>query len=392
MPDNLKARSNQRIAGEFEALCDIAIYLKENPELGWVEYQAVQRLCAYLESRQFQVDRDTGGLETAFRATLDSGRPGPTVAFLAEYDALADVGHGCGHNLIAAGALGAAVGAGAVLDELCGRVVVLGTPGEEFTPEPQGKLKLLDAGVFDDIDACFMFHPWTRTAPINSSLATAGLDIVFHGQTSHAAADPWNGRNALDGILMTFNHISAMRQHVQPDVRMHGVITDGGVVPNIIPERASARFLLRSRYMEDLRGVVERVRTCALGAAEATGTTVEIIELRESADTYPYPTLQTITQANYARLGLPFGEPVNWTASTDFGNVSQALPADSFFIDLGAGDLRWHSRDVADATVREPALRAMLAGAQALAMNAIDVLSDPDILVRARLEAPAKEK
>jgi len=237
-----------------------------------------------------------------------------------------------------------------------------------------------------------MFHPWISTAPINSSLATVALDIVFHGQTAHAAADPWNGRNALDGIIITFNHISAMRQHVQPDVRMHGVITDGGVAPNIVPERASARFLLRSRYIQGLRDVLERVRSCALGAASATGTTVEIIELRESADTYAYPTLQALTRANFEQLGVPFGPPVDWTASTDFGNVSQALPADSFFIDLGAGDLRWHSRDVADATIREPALRSMLAGAQVLALNAIDILSDPHILTRARLEAPVKEK
>ena len=299
---------------------------------------------------------------------------------------------GADHNLIAAGALGATLGVGAVLDQLRGRVVVMGTPGEEFTPEPQGKIKLLRAGAFDGVDASFMFHPWTTTTPINSSLATIALDLIFRGQTSHAAADPWNGRNALDGVILTFNHINALRQHIQPDVRIHGVITDGGVVPNIIPERAAARFMCRSRYIGQAREVMERVQACARGAAAATGTTVEIIVLRESADTWPYPTLQDVTRANFARLGISPGAPVEWSASTDFGNLSQALPADSFFIDLGAGDLRWHSRDVADATLREPALQAMQAGAHVLAMNTIDVLNDPHILERARLEAPAKEK
>lgn len=388
-PDRLKAGAIAAIDRASDGLREIAHFLYDQPETAWVEYQAVGRLCAFLDQRGFQVERGVGGIETAFRATLDSGRPGPTVALLAEYDALVEVGHGCGHNLIAAGALGAAVGLQAVAHDLAGKIVALGTPAEEFTPEPQGKIKLLGAGVFEGVDVSLMFHPWITSAPINSSLATIALDIEFHGQTAHAAADPWNGRNALDGILLTFNHIGALRQHVRPDVRMHGVITDGGVVPNIIPERAAARFLLRASRIEQARDVLARVEACAQGAAGATGTTVDTRVLRESVDTHPYPALQALTRANFELLGAPFGSPVDWTASTDFGNVSHTMPAESFFIDLGAGSLRWHSRDVADATVQEPALESMIAGAKVLAMNAIDIMTDPDVVRRSRLEMPA---
>ena len=182
------------------------------------------------------------------------------MAILAEFDALPDVGHGCGHNLIAAGAVGAGLGVQSVLEQVGGVVLVLGTPAEEFTNQLQGKIQLLRAGEFAGIDACLMFHPWPVSAPIHSSLAFVSMDIVFHGQTSHAAADPWNGRNALDGVIMTFNHISALRQHVQPDVRIHGIVTDGGVVPNIIPERAAARFMLRARRRERVQEVLARVQ------------------------------------------------------------------------------------------------------------------------------------
>lgn len=383
----LKTHAGEAIDEETEHLVGISIYLKEHPELGWSEVEAARRLSDYLELRGFALERGVGGLETAFRATLDSGRPGPTIAFLAEYDALPDVGHGCGHNLIAGGALGAAIGVQAVPGDLGGKILVMGTPGEEFTPQPQGKAKLLRAGEFAGIDASLMFHPWTVSASINSSLATIALDMVFHGQTAHAAADPWNGRNALDAVILTFNHISALRQHVEPDVRMHGVVTDGGVVPNIIPERASARFMLRAREIERARSILERVRTCAEGAA-ATGTTVDITILRETADTVPYPSLQALTRANFAMLGVPFEAPIDWTASTDFGDLSHAMPSESFLITLDVGDMPWHSRMVAEATVQEPALRSMIVGAKVLAMDAIDLLADPSILERAGKEMP----
>lgn len=385
---DLKARAGAAIDARAGELREISRDLRDNPEVGWTERFAARRLSDCLENNGFTLERGIGGLETAFRATLDSGKPGPAIAILAEYDALPGVGHGCGHNLIAAGALGAGLGVQEVLDELGGRVIVLGTPAEEFTNEIQGKIKLLRAGEFAGIDTCLMLHPWPVTAPINSSLAFVSLDMVFHGQTAHAAADPWNGRNALDGVILAFNHINALRQHIQPDVRIHGIITDGGVVPNIIPERAAARFMLRAGKQKRVQEVLERVKSCIEGAAEATGTSVDISVNTEAADTVAYPTLQALTRANYELLGVPFGAPIDWTASTDFGDVSYVMPSESFFIGLGAGDLPWHSTAVADAVTKEPALRAMIAGAKVLAMDAIDLLAAPAILDAARQEAP----
>ena len=386
--EQLKAQAGKAIDAHANELREICLYLREHPEVGWTETLAARRLSDYLEEYGFALERGIGGLETAFRATADSGRPGPTIAFIAEYDALPEVGHGCGHNLIAAGAVGAALGAQSVLDDLGGVVLVMGTPAEEFTNELQGKIQLLNAGEFAGIDACLMFHPWIVSAPINSSLAFVSLDIVFHGQTAHAAGDPWNGRNALDGVILTFNHIGALRQHIRPDVRIHGIITDGGVVPNIIPERAAARFMLRASKRDQVQQVLERVRECIEGAALATGTEVEITVKTEAADTVPYPTLQALTRANYEALGVPFEAPIDWTASTDLGDLSYVVPSESFFITLGAGDLPWHSTKVADAAGKSPALKSMIAGAKVLAMDAIDMLADPGILEQARAEMP----
>jgi len=389
MIEALKTEAGAAIDAHAGDLRQISLDLRDHPEVGWTEAYAASRLSDYLESHGFAMERGVGGLETAFRATLDSGKPGPTIAILAEYDALPDVGHGCGHNLIAAGALGAGLGLQSVLDQLGGKVIVFGTPAEELTDQSQGKIQLLKAGEFAGIDVSLMFHPWTVSAPINSSLAFVSMmDIVFHGQTAHAAADPWNGRNALDGVIMTFNHISALRQHVQPDVRMHGIISDGGVVPNIIPERAAARIMLRARKRDRVREVLEKVKAGVEGAAVATGTTVDISVNTEAADTVAYPTLQALTRANYEALGEPFEAPIDWTASTDFGDVSYAMPAESFFITLGAGDLTWHSTEVVDAVGKEPALRSMLVGARVLAMDAIDLLADPALLEQARGEMP----
>jgi len=381
--NEIKARAGAAIDAQAAAIREISLALGQNPELSWQEVESARRLCDFLQSHGFTVEAGIAGLETAFKATLDSGRPGPTVAFIAEYDALPGVGHGCGHNLIAAGAVGAAVGVQAALSELGGKIMVFGTPAEEYSNNPQGKIVLLKAGAFAGIDACLMFHPWPFSAPINSSLAFLAFDVVFHGQTAHAAADPWNGRNALDAVIMLFNNISALRQQIQPDVRIHGIITDGGVVPNIIPERAAARFMLRARKFDLVQRILARAKACVEGAALATGTEFELETRCETADTVALPRLQALTRANFAALGVPFGAPVDWTASTDFGDVSYVIPCDSFFLSLDAGDLPWHSTDVARATSQEPALRSLLNGAKVLAMNAIDLLGDPALLEQA---------
>ena len=172
--------------------------------------------------------------------------------------------------------MGAALGLRAVLPELGGTVVVIGTPAEEFQDQMEGKVKLLQAGEFAGVDVCMMMHPGTNSSSYNSSLAFVAVDVVFHGQTAHASGDPWNGRNALDGVIMLFVELNAMRQHVRPDVRIHGIITDGGRVPNIIPERAAARFMLRAPKRAQVEEILKRFEACAQGAALATHTEVDV--------------------------------------------------------------------------------------------------------------------
>lgn len=385
----LKARSGEAIDRHADELREISRYLYGHPEEAYQERLAARRLTDYLEGQGSDVERGIGGLETAFRATLDSGKPGPAIAFLSEYDALPDIGHGCGHNLIASSAPGAALGVGAVLEELGGKVVVIGTPAEEFQDQMEGKVKLLRAGEFAGLDVCMMMHPGPRSASYNSSLAFVALDVLFRGRTAHAAGDPWNGRNALDGVITLFVQINALRQHVRPHVRMHGIITDGGRVPNIIPERAAARFMLRAPKKAEVDEILTRFEACAEGAARATGTEVEITIIGAAADVHPYPTLQALTHANFELLGLPLDPPFESGGSTDFGDVSYVLPSESFHMSLGAGQLISHSRELAELTITESGLQSMIDAAKVLAMNAIDILVEPEILERARKEGPA---
>jgi amidohydrolase len=372
-------------AGELE---EISRYLYDHPEVAYEERLAVRRLTDYLEAKGFIVEREIAGLETAFRATARSEKPGPVIAFLSEYDALPDIGHGCGHNLIASSGLGAALGLRAALPELGGTVVVIGTPAEEFKDQMEGKVKLLQAGEFAGVDACMMMHPGKNSASYNSSLAFVAVDVVFHGQTAHAAGDPWNGRNALDGVIMLFVELNALRQHVRPDVRIHGIITDGGRVPNIIPERAAATFMIRAPRRAQVDELQKRFEACARGAALATNTEVEIAVIGAAADVRPYPTLQALSRANFEALRLPFDPPFESGGSTDFGDVSYVCPSESFHMALGVDGLISHSRGLAEATITKSGIESMINGAKVLAMNGIDILSNPDILERARAEAP----
>lgn len=379
----------QEIDRDADRLKGVCLFLHDHPEVAWQENRGAQFLSEQLVDLGFVVERPVAGLATAFRATRDSGKSGPHVAFIAEFDALPGVGHGCGHNLIAGAALGAAGGVAAVLHEVGGKITVMGTPAEEYSDLPQAKIPMLAAGAFDSIDACLMIHPWTSFAPINSSLAFCALDVSFHGKPAHASSDPWNGRNALDGVVLTFNHINALRQHLRPDVRIHGIVRDGGVVPNIIPIHASARFMIRARYLERAQDVLERVEGCIEGAAMATGTEHEIQLLTQVADTAALTTLQALTRANFEILGIPFGSPIDWTASTDFGDVSYRIPSESFFVSLGAGPMPWHSREVAQAASEELALNNTIIGAKVLAMDAIDLLAQPAWIAQSRRELPA---
>jgi amidohydrolase len=313
-------------------------------------------------------------METAFLASY--GNAGPSIAILAEMDALPELGHACGHNIIAAAAVGAATALREVLPEDAVRLTVLGTPAEE---QGIGKIELIKAGCFDHIEFAMMVHPSSRRYVTKAYLGLARLRFTFHGRPAHASAYPEEGINALDGVIQTFNAINALRQQTPQDVRIHGVITDGGTVPNIIPARASCSFYVRASELDRVHSMVKRVIACAQGAATATGNRLEIEEdPRIMAPFRINSTYADLYAKQLKLLGLK-EEAVavdRNCGSSDIGNVSQIVPTIHPHVPIGSG-INIHSNSFAEATVSLKGDLAVLEGARALAMTAVDLVCDP---------------
>lgn len=382
----LKVQAGNAVDSASNELTQLSRKIQAHPETAYEEFQAASWITDVLERHGFEVQRGLAGVETAFVARSAGKGADPRVALVAEYDALAGVGHGCGHNLIAAGAVGGALGLKALMPQLEGMLEVFGTPAEECTSEPGGKIRLLEAGAFDGVDACVMFHPWAATQLMKGDLGVVALDISFKGKAAHAAADPWRGANALDGVLLTYTNINALRQHVKSDVRIHGIVTHGGDAANVVPDKASARFAVRSADKDYLEEVVARVEDCARGAALATGTQVVLERLITLENTLPNGVLAGIVRANLEAEGMEYEDGVFLPGSTDFGNLSQRVPAFWFMLKTHRSGITWHSRDVADESVSDFAHSAMIQGAKVLAMSCLDLFLNPDLVRRAREE------
>ena len=396
--DELASRSNSAIESSKQALFDLSKDVHAHPELNYEEYYSSDALAGFLESNGLAVERGIGGVETAFRAIISGGGGGgPTIAVLAEYDALPEIGHGCGHNLIAMAAMGAALGLQANAQDLPGRVVVIGTPAEEGGG---GKIRLLEAGVFDGVDATLSSHPFSNRTVIPAaspkgeswSLAMVGYRYMYHGKAAHAAAYPEQGINALNAVIHLFTGIDALRQHLRDDVRIHGVITDGGTAPNVVPEFAAANFMLRSRdgrYLSD--EVVGKVRQVAEGAAAMTGSRLEIEEFYPFYENVqPSVTLAQAMGANAQALGMKLDEPIPGRpgsgASTDFGNVSQAMPGFELRYAVSETPVPSHTRQMQETAVTDLALNNALLVAKTLSLTASDLLLDAAMVEAAKAE------
>ncbi|MBV9358079.1 MAG: M20 family metallopeptidase, partial [Chloroflexi bacterium] len=375
-------------------LVEIADWIHAHPELGHQEREASARLAALLRDEGVPVEMGVAGMETAFKAVLpgrngaDRGRP--RIAILAEYDALPGLGHGCGHNLIGTAAVGAALALRDVLPELDGSVWVLGTPAEEsVAPNAGGKVHMVNAGVFDEIDAAIMFHPSSETimSP-DRSLAARGFEFEFFGRAAHAAGAPEEGLNALDAVVLFYNAISMLRQQVRSDVRLHGIIQSGGAAANIIPDYTKVRYRVRADDADYLATVVDRIFACARGVAEATGCRVEWQEYMPGYEnTVPNRVLLELMIANLRALGLDVStrRRRQGRGSTDFGNVTRRLPGMETHIRITEQpDVPGHSEQFREAAGSERGRQAMLQAASTLAMTAIDLLADPATLARAR--------
>jgi amidohydrolase len=387
------------ISDKRDELIAISRDIHAHPQLNYEERHAAAALADALERWGFKVERGVGGVETAFRATAGSGAP--VVAFLAEYDALPEIGHACGHNLIAISNIGAGLGAKAALDELRGTLQVIGTPAEEGGG---GKIRLLEAGVFEGVDVALSSHPGSHLTLIDPEpkeqwgLAMIGFRYAYHGKAAHAAMNPHDGINALNAVLRLFSGIDTLRQHLREDVRIHGIVTDGGTAPNVVPDFAAANFILRSKDRVHLNEVKEKVRAVAEGAALETGARLEVIPF------YPYPTpkgthamyengrpnavLARLARANAEKAGLKVDEPPKVSrgggASSDFGNVSQVLPSTAISFAVSEKPIPGHSILMREAAITDLAHRNAIAVAKTLALIATDLLTDPAKVAEAR--------
>lgn len=360
-------------------LCNLSDYIYEHPELGNEEYEAVRVLTELLRENGFEVEQPFCGLETAFKATYDSGKPGLTVGYLCEYDALPEIGHGCGHNMIGVISAGAGVALSRVLSQTGGKVIVFGTPAEETNG---AKVTLTEAGVFDELDAAMMVHPSGETRESGSTNAIYPMEFRYKGKTAHAAACPELGINALNSVIQLFNGIDALRQHVTPDVRIHGIITKGGVAANIVPEEAIAQFYIRAAKKETLNELIKKVTHIAEGAALMTGADLEISKFELAYDNLK--TNETLSKAfndNLRLLGVTdIKEGERSSGSSDIGNVSHVTPTIHPYIGLTDCEITGHSREMAKATTTKLAHERLMAATMALAYTGCDVLTQGIIL------------
>jgi amidohydrolase len=380
--EGAKARAKEGVAAAADELIDVSRRIHENPELAMQERKAAALLADRLEAQGFQVERGAVGLETAVRASWGEGPV--TIAYLCEYDALPDIGHACGHNLIATAGLGAAYGLKAALSPTDVRLVVFGTPAEENIG---GKIIMLERGGFEGVDVALMAHPSPADVDMPPMYGIDQVEVEYKGQSAHASFAPEMGINALDGLITAYQAIAQLRQHIRRDSRIHGIITHGGSAPNVVPDRAVGSFLvraLRPAYLEELKAKVQR---CFEAGAAASGATMETRWGPWACDPMRNNTsLAGAYRANAESLGRVFMDVrLDSTGSSDMGNVSQAMPSIHPMFSIGAMAFN-HTPEFTEVCATDAAHAAMVQTAQALAMTGVEVALDPDLLQRAKDE------
>ena len=380
----LKTEVSKQVEHHSGGLIELSLKIHANPELGFKEKKASTWLTDCLKKNGFRVEKGVGSLPTAFKAVYGSGQP--VIGLFAEYDALPEVGHACGHNIIGVSAVGAGVASKCAVHNYGGTVVVFGTPAEELFG---GKDMMLKAGVFEGVDAAMIVHPGRRNMTITEALACIGLEVEFFGKAAHAAAYPEQGINALEAMILAFNAVNSLRQHVKDRCRVHGIITHGGAAANIVPAYAAATLLVRApdkAYLDELK---QKVLNCFTGAAQATGTRLE----HKWAEAVYAPMnnnlfLAELFSRNLESLGRrvePFEARFGF-GSTDMGNVSQVLPTIHPTVAIAPPGVLLHSADFAATAASEAGHKGLLDAATALAMTVTDLLSEPELLARVKEE------
>ena len=374
----LKGNVVEAIELQKQSLTQLSQNIHDNPELGFQEEKASAWLGNYLEENGFNVERGIAGLATAFRAIY--GQRNPRIALLAEYDALPKIGHGCGHNIIAASAVGASVAGKLAVDNFGGSIIVLGTPAEEVFG---GKIDMVKEGVFREVDVAMMVHPSTRNVVIGETLACISLDVEFWGKAAHAAAQPHQGINALEALILSFNSINSLRQHIKEGARIHGIITNGGQMPNVVPDHSAARFLIRAQDITYLEELKEKVSSCLLGASIATGADLEYSwGNRVYAPMKNNLPLAELFRQNLESLGrsVELFDTHFGVGSTDMGNVSQIVPSIHPLVAITSSHIPLHTPEFASAAVLEEGFRGLMDAAKTMAMTVVDILASQKAL------------
>jgi len=382
--EKLKEKLKAELEIRRSELVRLSSDIHDNPELGFQEVKAVSWLSNYLENNGFCVEKGVAGLATAFQATYGEGKP--KIAVLAEYDALPGIGHGCGHNIIAASAVGAGVASKIVVDNLGGSIIVLGTPGEETFG---GKIDMIKAGIFDDVDVAMMVHPSVLNMAIYRTLACLPLEVEFFGKAVHAAIHPAEGVNALEAIIIAFNSINSLRQHIKEQARIHGIITNGGEAPNVVPAYSAAKFIIRApdyAYLEELQG---KVLNCFKGASLASGAR---LKYRWGEKIYA-PIKNNVAMArlfsdNLELLGrkLDIFDSQGPFGSSDIGNVSEVVPSMHPVVAIASPPVSLHSTEFASAAASEAGHQGLLDAAKAMAMTAVDIIGRPGVSEKIKQE------
>lgn len=354
-------------------------YIYKNPELGRKEFKACEAHKNLLKKYGFEIEENYIGIPTAYLAKYSSGKKGIKIGYLAEYDALPEIGHGCGHNILGTTSIGAGILLKEYIDEFGGEVLIFGTPAEETFG---AKVDMAEAGCFDDIDVAMISHPTGKNhEKSGTSQAMEALQFTFRGKTAHAAGDPYNGINALDGVIQFFNSVNALRQQTKTSARIHGIISNGGEAANIIPDLAVANFYIREATTKEMLKLSERVKNCAKGAALATGTSLEI-------ENYEYTFKHLVTNEKLSSIytknlelqgikDIPMSDP---TGSSDCGDVSHHCPTIHTYFPISKCELTGHSLEFAKATITEEAYKGMKEAIFALVMTGKDILENKNLL------------
>lgn len=382
--EELKARVCDYIDEIGPRLIHISQTIHANPEIMFEEYESMALLADTAQENGYLVERGVAGLDTAFIATSEGGE-GPSVAFIAEYDALPGLGHACGHNIIGTAATGAAIAMQAIRDEVGGTVKLIGTPAEEGGG---GKVIMAEQGIFDGLDAAMMIHPGTKAMTTRTTLASNKVTFEWFGKSAHAASSPDLGINALDACIQTFNNINALRQHLRSDVRIHGIITHGGDAVNVVPEYTSASFSVRAADSVYSFEVLQKVIQCAEAGALGAGATMKYKHHMHYAQRLANPTIARLFGDNIGSLGENVQEPQpgERMGSSDMGNVSQIVPSIHPYVTIAPPGTGGHTPEFAVAAASDWGNQALIRSAKAMAMTAVELMTQPDLVAQMKSE------